>query len=253
MMWPQCFSHGVAALTYSSLEKIDLSKFKQGAPKELWQELAPAQKASLSRVAYKMKVGDIIFVKEGKNIVGKGKVTGKYNYDTTNSIVDPNGYFWNHQVPVKWKTDFEPISILLGAEQYTVLPLNQTRVEKLAKAISEKEKEIQSFEVCEGEITIAEIMFRQRNRTIIAAKKALSNGACEICGFNFKMKYRLSEKDCLVAHHLNPIGFRRKATLTSMNDILLVCPNCHAVAHTHNPPISPVKLKKMIKPKKEEL
>jgi hypothetical protein len=64
-MWPDCLRLGVAAITYAPLAKVDLSKHLPGAPKELWDRLEPTQKASLRRVAYEMRAGDIIYVKQG--------------------------------------------------------------------------------------------------------------------------------------------------------------------------------------------
>lgn len=65
-MWP-CFRLGVAAITYPSLAETDLSKLPNGEPKELWAQLAPTQKYNLRQVAYEMKAGDVIYVKQGPN------------------------------------------------------------------------------------------------------------------------------------------------------------------------------------------
>src|SRR3972149_10393 len=101
-MWPECLRLGVAAITYYPLAKIDLSKYPEGEPKNLWNELEPTQKASLGRVAYKMKGGDIIYVKKGPKIVDKGIVEGAigrnaYKFDTKFRLLDPNGVPWAHQ------------------------------------------------------------------------------------------------------------------------------------------------------------
>jgi predicted HNH restriction endonuclease len=193
-----------------------------------------------------MKDGDKIFVKEGNRIVGRGTVTGQYNYDYTNSIQDPYGNYWHHQLPVKWEQDFEPVSILLGAEQLTVRPLNALETRMVDAAIKKQNREFRQMEALEGKRVKAEAIFRVRNMGIISAKKALSTGTCEICGFSFESRYGI-KKDCLVAHHLSPIGSRRKAVLAKIDDILLVCPNCHAVAHTEAPPVAPPRLIKMLR------
>jgi 5-methylcytosine-specific restriction enzyme A len=52
---------------------------------------------------------------------------------------------------------------------------------------------------------------------------------------------------CLVAHHRQPIGGRERASKTTIDDIALVCPNCHAVAHTANPPLSSAAIRKMVR------
>jgi hypothetical protein len=246
-MWPYCLKYNVAAITYYPILKTNLSKHVEGEPKELWADLAPAQKASLKRVVYKMKKGDIIYMKDGGYIIEKGTVLGPYKYDTQNRIIDPNGYPWNHQVPVDWQKDFTPVKTLLGAEQYTVLPLTPKKVETLERLIARKRRDSHRLEVTEGLPFKAEVTLRKRNRAIIAAKKALSDGTCEVCGMGFADTYGI-KIFCLVAHHQKqPIGQRRRASTTTMDDIALICPNCHAVAHTVEPPLPIKAIIKMIR------
>jgi hypothetical protein len=82
-MWSRCFELGVAAITYRPLARVDLSKYPQGEPKDLWAKLQPSQSASLKRIAYEMKKGDVIYVKEGPMIVSRGVVTGPYKFDSS--------------------------------------------------------------------------------------------------------------------------------------------------------------------------
>lgn len=245
-MWPQCLAHGVAAITYDPIQTTDLSRYPQGQPEKLWARLAPAQKASLKRLAYEMTAGDTIYVKEGKFIIGRGTVLGTYAYDKANRIRDPFGSYWNQQVPVDWESNFPRIPILLGAEQFTVTPLTPEQATRLQRETQEINAQIEASEVMEGELITAEATFRKRNRTVIAAKKALSDGLCEACRFSFPVRYR-TLKDCLVAHHKNPIGARTGSSRTTVDDILLLCPNCHAVAHTKEPPLSLDELKTTIR------
>lgn len=140
-MWPDCLRFGVAAITYPPLERTDLSKHPQGQPKNLWDRLEPTQKSSLARVAYEMKAGDIIYVKQGPNIIDRGIVKGPegkgaYQFDGQFRIIDPNGEPWAHQVPVDWSSDFEETRVLLGAEQLTVKKLSPEEVKRIEGAIS---------------------------------------------------------------------------------------------------------------------
>src|ERR1700739_3742163 len=103
-MWDGCRKLGVAAITYSPLERTNLSAHSPFEPSSKWRELAPTQKASLGRVAYEMKGGDVIYVREGPKIIGRGVVKGKrgrraYQFDSRFQLVDPNGTPWAHQVP----------------------------------------------------------------------------------------------------------------------------------------------------------
>ena len=139
-MWPHCLRFNVAAITYDPLARIDLSKQAPGQPEKLWAQLAPSQKASLRRVVYEMKDGDVIYVKQGPKIIDRGVIKGRrghlaYRFDSQFRIVDPYGVPWAHQVPVEWSLDFQPINILVGrAQQFAVEPLSPPDVKRLEVA-----------------------------------------------------------------------------------------------------------------------
>jgi predicted HNH restriction endonuclease len=204
-----------------------------------------------------MKPGDTIYVKDGKSIICCGRITGPYRFDAKRKIIGPRGKddLYPHQVPVAWETDFVPLSIVLGADQWTVLKLTGERLRRLEKAIgrashkSETQKKSYQdavLEALEGDTHRVEVRFRKRNRALIDAKKMESNGACTVCQFNFVARYVGLKRDCLVAHHVKPIGKRKKATKTTLDDIDLLCPNCHAAVHTKDPPITAADLRKML-------
>lgn len=130
-MWPDCRIAGVAAITYPGVvDAIDFSKHGQFEPRSAWAKLAPSQKASLGRLVYEFHKGDVIYVKEGKFIVGKGEVLGGYQYNHR-KLRDEYKNFWRHQVRVKWDLGFPSVEILLGAERLTIRTLSAEEVSKI--------------------------------------------------------------------------------------------------------------------------
>lgn len=247
-MFEYCINEKVAAITYFPLDQTDLSQYSYLEPRDLWKQLKPTQQKSLKRFAYEIKKGDIIYVKQGVHIVGRGIVNGKYLFTRETSIIDPNAKIpWCHHIPIRWDKEFIPIKLLLGAEQFTVKPLNASQVDLITQRQSEVKAAEEKFIALEGDKYKAEVTFRKRNRALIEAKKSNSDGNCEVCGFNFTKFYRGFSKYCLVAHHLNPIGNRETGSQTSIDDIALLCPNCHIAVHTEDPPMKLEKLKKRIK------
>ncbi|MGA2673361.1 MAG: hypothetical protein ABSE99_09035 [Terracidiphilus sp.] len=177
-MWPECLKLGVAAITYYPLANIDLAKYPEGEPRELWAELEPTQKSSLRHVAYEMAAGDIIYVKQGPKIIDKGIVTAGYRFDPHPRIVDPNGVAWRHQVAVDWAREFGEIPVLLGGELVTVKLLTEADVLRIERAIVE----IGVPETVGGNeddaLLSEECYFResdQRRKQIIPRHKKLSN------------------------------------------------------------------------------
>ena len=90
----------------------------------------------------------------------------------------------------------------------------------------------------EGQHYLAEAKFRRRNRALIEEKKRRSDGKCSVCEFDFKATYEGLDRDFLVGHHVEPIGKRKKATKTTLDQIDVLCPNCHAAVHSQDPPLT---------------
>lgn len=135
-MWPQCLNLSVAAITYAPLVGTDLSKFPFREPKFLWNQLASTPKASLSRFAYEMAEGDMIYVKDGPKIIDRGVVTGRYFFDSQYRMTDSTGLPWPHQVQVSWSRDFPPITIQAGRnQQMTVEELQPSDVELIRQEV----------------------------------------------------------------------------------------------------------------------
>ncbi|MAV34231.1 MAG: hypothetical protein CMJ59_02125 [Planctomycetaceae bacterium] len=86
----------------------------------------------------------------------------------------------------------------------------------------------------------------RRNQSLIEAKKANSDFCCEVCGFNFRETYGKIGDRYIVAHHIEPIGRRPTATKTTLNDLALVCDNCHAMLHTKDPPLTVAELRQRV-------
>jgi 5-methylcytosine-specific restriction endonuclease McrA len=75
-------------------------------------------------------------------------------------------------------------------------------------------------------------MFHSRNRSIIQRRKDLDKYTCQSCQFRLKIG-RIWIIDC---HHKYPFGLNDGVRITRINDLMCLCPTCHRIAHTRNPP-----------------
>jgi len=67
---------------------------------------------------------------------------------------------------------------------------------------------------------------------------------CSVCGMNFEDKYGDVGKGFMHVHHLVPLArIGREYQLDPIRDLRPVCPNCHAMLHTNDPPLSIEQLK----------
>jgi 5-methylcytosine-specific restriction protein A len=58
---------------------------------------------------------------------------------------------------------------------------------------------------------------------------------CEVpgCGFCFETVYGELGKGFAHVHHLNALAGREKSAVTTLEDLVIVCANCHAMIHRH--------------------
>lgn len=84
----------------------------------------------------------------------------------------------------------------------------------------------------EGELRLVSHLVKERNREIVKEKKrlAIKNNAlhCEVCKFSFAQIYGANFIEC---HHLSPIG-EAGVRETKLEDLALVCANCHRMLHS---------------------
>lgn len=122
--WNECRDRSLAVIAYDTMNDLDLSKYEKGEPKNRWSTLSPAQYSSLARFAYEIKDGDVIYVKEGPQIVGRGTVRDEYYFDPHCPIKDSRGYSWPHVLGVTWDLGFLPVKVQVGRNQlFVVEPL----------------------------------------------------------------------------------------------------------------------------------
>ena len=86
----------------------------------------------------------------------------------------------------------------------------------------------------------------ERDRRIRDAYIKANNGVCKcaICGFDFESFYGDLGKGFIHMHHMKPLSEIRQEQQTKFEDLILVCPNCHAMLHRAKPMLTPEQLKK---------
>ena len=62
---------------------------------------------------------------------------------------------------------------------------------------------------------------------------------------NFEKTYGERGKGFIHVHHLDPLGTRKKRKkIDPIKDLVPVCPNCHAMLHSTDPPLGIEELKR---------
>lgn len=76
----------------------------------------------------------------------------------------------------------------------------------------------------------------------------IANGySCKICGFNFEQKYGVIGHNFIHVHHIVPVSqLGENYIINPREDLIPVCPNCHAMLHRKDPPYLPIELIEII-------
>ena len=92
----------------------------------------------------------------------------------------------------------------------------------------------------EGRENLALHIRRERNHQVITlAKQQKLNEegklCCQVCGFDFEITYGEVGKNFIEAHHIKPVSQLEPNEKTKIEDILLLCSNCHSMIHRRKP------------------
>jgi hypothetical protein len=72
---------------------------------------------------------------------------------------------------------------------------------------------------------------------------------CEVCGFSFGETYGDRAKDYIEGHHRKAVSEMQPGDTTAVEDIAMLCSNCHRTIHAKFPYISVDELRGMLRPR----
>ena len=87
----------------------------------------------------------------------------------------------------------------------------------------------------------------ERSQTLRKQAIEIHGLTCKVCGFNFESNYGEIGKDFIHIHHLEKISKKGEGLVDPVKDLIPVCPNCHAMLHSNDPPLTPEELKEVLK------
>lgn len=96
----------------------------------------------------------------------------------------------------------------------------------------EDEVEQGTAEAVEGRKQTVVHVRRERSRRLRAAKiAAAGRPTCEACGFDFARVYGERGRGFIECHHLTPVAELDPGAPTRLEDLALLCANCHRMIH----------------------
>jgi hypothetical protein len=95
---------------------------------------------------------------------------------------------------------------------------------------------------------------KERSRDLVKAAKARfirMHGRlfCEVCSFDFEKKYGVTGRNFIEAHHTVPIGKLKVRTAVKIEELAMLCSNCHRMMHRKQERLLKLKqLKALLRP-----
>jgi 5-methylcytosine-specific restriction protein A len=133
------------------------------------------------------------------------------------------------------------------------------RLRWTARAIAEAAKELMipgdnleadGEDAEEGRVLTRQHRFRERNRVIVERRKAKAlreQGSlhCEACSFDFGARYGERGSGFIECHHTRPVSTLKPGEKTRLEDLALLCANCHRMIHIRRPWMTVTELRQL--------
>lgn len=135
------------------------------------------------------------------------------------------------------------------AEQIRKVAKNEKYLRTLYGIPNEQEEGLSM--VREGRVLYKVHCERERNSKIIKRKKEkvldeTGRLECEVCTFDFEQYFGRIGRGYIEAHHKIPLAMTDFERKTHLDDLALVCPNCHRMLHRDLAKISMADLRKIL-------
>lgn len=103
----------------------------------------------------------------------------------------------------------------------------------------------------EGELRLQQHFIRERDRTLVAEKRRqvlskLGRLRCEACEFDFAAFYGELGRELCEVHHVTPLSRSASTVLTRLDDLAILCANCHRLIHRTDPMITVAALREIV-------
>ena len=135
-------------------------------------------------------------------------------------------------------SDFNIVQIWasrFGAAVISLLPLEEYEID-----------ELEGYP--EGAFRQVRVNRYERDRRNRAAALAIHGHACFACGMNFGRTYGPDASGYIEVHHVVPVsGLGDNYTINPKEDLIPLCPNCHAVVHRRKPPFTITEIKELLR------
>jgi 5-methylcytosine-specific restriction enzyme A len=145
------------------------------------------------------------------------------------------------QIWQEFSTRFDELKLIASAIRAAATDLPATAAEG----------EEEGAEAAEGRLLTRMHRVRERNRELVKKKRdavlrATGRLACEACGFDFNDQYGEHGRGFIEVHHMLPLHALTPGSRTRMQDLAVICANCHRMVHAKTKWLTLPELKELL-------
>ena len=101
----------------------------------------------------------------------------------------------------------------------------------------ERDEDEGEYSIHEGLLRVFTFSRRERDHRVRPLALAKRGNICEICGFDFTAVYGDFAANCVEVHHVHALADTEDSgVFTSLDDVIIACPNCHRALHRYSNP-----------------
>ncbi len=197
---------------------------------------------------------DLVVARRGRKIIAAiGKVIQKPFFDTKlHTSPYPKGNAYPNHLGVRWKKS--PRELAFRSQVFGMQTIHEIPAERLREllngtdVIGDKslfpDEAVEDVKIVEGGVKTVTVNAYERDKRARRICIGIHGLNCHVCNMSFEKEYGEIGRDFIHVHHIKKIASRKRPyTLSPMQDLVPVCPNCHAMLHTSDPPLTITQLR----------
>lgn len=269
-VWEYDLAHNVISIGWREFPNV--STFSKDDLKKIFATTYPnASQSNQTRVVntfrsfyHEIDVGDVIIARAGRNILaGVGVVTRRAFYsEKMNETAAGDEWAYSNHLGVAWAR--APRNKNFHRNVFAIHTLYEINLSKFTKLVGLDPLQFPppsippdglypgdySNERTYVEGAVRQVLVNAYERDSAAREACIrANGCrCSVCGMSFEERYGPTGRGFIHVHHRVPISARGGTyTLKPKTDLAPACPNCHAMLHTQDPPLTIIELQDIIR------
>jgi hypothetical protein len=234
-MWSYDLRHNVISVGWSQAGDVSQLTTREAIRRRLGRDASGAGVGALCALYQTVRAGDIVVARNGRKMIAAvGTVIRPGFYDPLRAQrvgLDPA---FPNFLGVRWHA--RPRNVELRQPEFGQQTLHEIGAAKYRRLVGTFQPEDDGDVFPEGRELFRQHRSLERNQRLVecAKRRAWERDRllrCEACGFSFAETYRDIGDGFIEAHHTRPLAGKRSPTGTRVEDLALVCSNCHRMLH----------------------